>query len=71
MFLLSFIPFCVVCDLFWFILYFVLVRFVFSVLVLKNLKPNQSFGRQSLKSVITRLNSAVVLRALVQLKRPF
>lgn len=71
MFLLSFIPFCVVCDLLWFILYFVLVRFVFSVLVLKNLKPNQSFGRQSLKSVITRLNSAVVLRALVQLKRPF
>ena len=71
MFLLSFIPFCVVCDLLWFILYFVLVRFVFSVLVLENLKPNQSFGRQSLKSVITRLNSAVVLRALVQLKRPF
>ena len=71
MFLLSFIPFCVVCDLLWFILYFVLVRFVFSVLVLKNLKPNQSFGRQSLKSVITRLNSVVVLRALVQLKGPF
>ena len=48
-----------------------LVAFVFSVLVLKNLKPNQRIGGQSLKSVIIRVNSAVVLRALVQLKSPF